>query len=218
MGRSWKYLGKDSGLLIVDLAQKQYEEGLLAASLREREILQKCLEHIIFSITLGINDIYSSMNEDIRKLIIPDESTDDGYARAWCKEDFNQQEKTEKHRYETLSKDIVRSKSEALIADRLFNAGIPFRYEQQLLLGNQFAMHCYYPDFTILNKRTRQVYIWEHLGMMGDKDYCADNLNKLEVYAEYGILPGKNLILTFEGGSKPLSTSYVNKMISTFLK
>ena len=218
LGKTWKYLGNGSETIIRDLAQKQYEEGLLSAALREKNMLEKCLEQINFSIKLGLNDIYGSMNEDIRKLIIPDESTDDGYARAWSKEDFTQQEKTEKHRYETLSKDLVRSKSEALIADRLFNAGIPFRYEQQLLLGNRFAMHCYYPDFTILNKRTRQVFIWEHLGMMGDRDYCSDNLNKIEVYAEYGILPGKNLILTFEGGNKPLSTSYVNKMIETYLK
>ena len=212
------YLGRNESSLITDLAQKQYEQIILSAAIREKEVLQKCLDLISSAIEQGLDSIAESIDPDIVKCIVPDISTDDGFARAWAKEDFTQQEKTEKHRYETLSKDLVRSKSEALIADRLFNAGIPFRYEQQLLLGNRFAMHCYYPDFTILNKRTRQVFIWEHLGMMGDRDYCSDNLNKLEVYAEYGILTGKNLILTFEGGDKPLSTSYVNKMIEAYLK
>ena len=204
--------------LLVDLSQKQYEEVILDAAIKERRILQKCLELISSAIKEGLNNIEGAIDPDIIKFIVPDISTDDGFARAWSKEGFHQQEKTDRHRYETLSKELVRSKSEALIADRLFDAGIPFRYEQQLFLGNQFAMHCFYPDFTILNRRTHEVFYWEHLGMLGNSDYCRDNLNKLEMYAEYGILPGKNLILSFESEGKPLSTAYVSTMIEQYLK
>ena len=214
----WRYLGSDSLSTIQSLAQKQYEEKLLSAALMERESLGKCLDIVCSSIKHGVEGICGLMDEDIRRFVVPDVFTDDGYSRVWMNESFYQQEKTDRHRFETLSKDLVRSKSEVLIADRLYNAGVPFRYEQQLLLGDRFVMHCFYPDFTILNKRTRQIIYWEHFGMMGDKEYCSDNLKKLEVYAEYGVLPGKNLILTFEGGDKQLSTSYVGKMISAYLQ
>ena len=104
-----------------------------------------------------------------------------------------------------------------MIADRLFNAKIPYRYEQLLMLDLRTNLF-YYPDFTILNTRTRQVYYWEHLGLLGDNSYCDDNIKKLCDYAEYGIIHGKNLILSYECEGRPLSTTYVNKMIEEFLK
>ena len=214
-GNKRHYLGKNDGSLIADLVQKQYEEGLLSSALEERRMLQSCLNLIR---ELDKQNTLGSLDEDLKKYIIPDVSTDDGFARSWIEEAFVQQDKTEWHKFETLSKDKVRSKSEVLIADRLFHAGIPFRYEQLLVLGKMFPGHRYYPDFTILNKRTRQVYLWEHFGKMSDRDYCSENLKKLEVYAKYGILPGKNLILTFESEGKPISTAYIDKMIETFLK
>lgn len=46
---------------------------------------------------------------------------------------------------------VVRTKSEALIAELLHASGIPFRYEWELnLRGRDGRFHHYYPDFTIL--------------------------------------------------------------------
>ena len=75
-----------------------------------------------------------------------------------------------------------------------------------------------YPDFTILNKRTRQIIYWEHLGKLGDEDYCTDNIQKLEDYADAGIFQGKNLLLTYECASKPLTTKMIELMIKEFLE
>ena len=74
-----------------------------------------------------------------------------------------------------------------------------------------------YPDFFILNKRTRQEYFWEHLGMMGDSQYAAKNQVKMEQFARQGIIPGKNLIVSFECGERPLSTEYVDRIIKELL-
>ena len=75
----------------------------------------------------------------------------------------------------------------------------------------------YYPDFTVLNKRTRKIYYWEHLGRLGDPEYCFDTLIKLEDYSDNGILLGKNLILTFESQKMPLYTANVDRLIKQFL-
>lgn len=216
-GKKKKYLGKDDEKLLAGLAQKDYEQKLLTTAKRERVELNGLMN--VFSLVphADINQVWSSLDEEVRGFVVPDISTDDGYALKWKKARFAQQRKSSSHRIETLGKDFVRSKSEALIADRLFNAKIPYRYEQLLMLDLRTNLF-YYPDFTILNTRTRQVYYWEHLGLLGDNSYCDDNIKKLCDYADYGIIHGKNLILSYECEGRPLSTTYVNKMIEEFLK
>ncbi|MCR5442298.1 MAG: hypothetical protein K6E89_00940 [Sphaerochaetaceae bacterium] len=209
------YLGKNDALTISALAQKQYETRTLEAVLEQREVLSGCLEKIK-GVSGNVDSVYSDLDEEIRGFVRKDEATDDGYARKWSEEEYAAARKTDKHVIETMNKDLVRSKSEALIADRLFTSGIPYRYEQLLILDMR-KNKIYYPDFTILNKRTHKVIYWEHLGMLGDKKYCLDNLGKLDDYSRYGIIPGKNLILTYESEGRPLSMAYVKTMIKEFL-
>ena len=208
------YLKKGDEKTLKDLAQKEYEERLLGNALEERSQLQTLLK------TMPSTDpktAFQTMDERIRKYVKPDLSPDDAFARRWLATEFEQHRKTEYHRIETLRKDLVISKSEALIADRLFSEGVPYRYEQILRLGKGFNQMVFYPDFTILNKRTRKLFYWEHLGLLGDRNYCQDNLTKLDTYAKYGIIQGKNLILTYESEGKTLSMAYVMKMIKEFL-
>lgn len=69
---------------------------------------------------------------------------------------FEKYEKNKKHPekliHVTKSGYAVRSKSEAIIADALFEHDIPFRYECELSLGEVNL----YPDFTIMNPPDRR--------------------------------------------------------------
>jgi len=94
--------------------------------------------------------------------------------------------------YETKRGEMVRSKSEQYIANFLYDAGIPYRYEMRLVLGGEIR----YPDFVILLPDGREI-IWEHFGL-NDREYMANNMEKLELYARNGYHIGKNLIVTFE--------------------
>jgi ATP-dependent DNA helicase RecQ len=67
--------------------------------------------------------------------------------------------------HRTLSGDFVRSKSEVIIANMLYQSGIPFVYEQPLYAAGWQRS----PDFTI--DWNGQVYYWEHLGMLNIDDY-----------------------------------------------
>ena len=213
-GKGWEYIGSNDEKTVKDLAQKEYEERLLNDALNERILLQSFLKCFHFT---DPDEEIKMLDERIRKYVKPDLSPDDAFARRWLATEFEQHRKTEYHRIETLRKDLVISKSEALIADRLFSEGVPYRYEQILRLGKGFNQMVFYPDFTILNKRTRKLFYWEHLGLMGDRNYCQDNLTKLDTYAKYGIIQGKNLILTYESEGKTLSMAYVKSMIKEFL-
>ncbi len=95
--------------------------------------------------------------------------------------------------HEALSRDMVRSKSEVIIANLLHQARIPFTYEEPLYAddGSFFL-----PDFTV---RVRgEKFYWEHWGMRGNTAYAAHKEKKTLWYDAH--FPGK-LIETVEGST-----------------
>ncbi len=95
--------------------------------------------------------------------------------------------------YKTHSGIMVRSKSERIIADRLFYHGIAFKYEPAFdILGHEI-----YPDFVILRADGR-IIIWEHNGLMNDPEYAQRAIEKIARYNEAGYYQHKNLICTQE--------------------
>ena len=74
-----------------------------------------------------------------------------------------------------------------------------------------------YPDFYVLNTRTRRAYYYEHFGKCDDPDYVNDNLNKLIDYANAGIVAGINLIMTFETRQTPLTPEGVEALVENYL-
>lgn len=112
--------------------------------------------------------------------------------------------------YPTKKDELVRSKSEVLIADMYYEMGIPYRYEAELDLNNGKKK---YPDFTLLKTSTRETLYHEHLGLMDDEEYREANLAKLKEYRKNGIYPGKNLILTYEAEGHYLNIKDVRKVV-----
>ncbi len=82
--------------------------------------------------------------------------------------------------FQTLSGDLVRSKSEVIIANILFQSNIQFEYEKPLFAPNHTWRM---PDFTIRWKG--KDFYWEHLGMLGNEDYDKDWENKKKWYEEF---------------------------------
>ena len=112
----------------------------------------------------------------------------------------------------SISGNIVRSKSEAIIDTFLFKNRIPFRYECLLEL-NGITM---FPDFTIRHPQTGKLYYWEHFGMMDDSRYSKNTCGKLQFYINNGIIPGIQLITTYETKDVPLSVELIEKLIEYY--
>jgi len=85
--------------------------------------------------------------------------------------------------------DLVRSKSELVIADKLHARGVDYAYEQPLRFGDGRVR---YPDFTIADHARGVTYYWEHLGMLDDPGYRARWERKRAEYLAAGILPHEN--------------------------
>ena len=120
--------------------------------------------------------------------------------------------------YLTARGERVRSKSEIIIADTLLRLKIPYRYEYPINVktkkGEKLTL---YPDFTCLNLRTRREFYWEHFGMMDNSEYSGNAVQKLHLYAQNGIIPGRNLIITMETSTIPINTKQIELLAKSYL-
>ncbi len=217
-GNSKTYLGNRNNDTVKDLAKKQYHDKLLNAARVEKGQIERCLKTLVSGRgTTDIDDVYSSLHKAVQELVTPYEETDDGYVEQWYKKNSRYSNNIKETNPALISArgESVKSKSEIIIADRLYHAGIPYVYELPVSFNG--GMSIMYPDFFILNKRTRKEYFWEHQGKMDDSGYCKAAQLKLEEYAANGFILGKNLIFTYEGSSRALSTKYVDALIKEFL-
>ena len=114
--------------------------------------------------------------------------------------------------HKSISGNLVRSKSEALIDTLLYLNKIPYRYECALSLGDVKI----YPDFTIRHPKTGQLFYYEHFGQMDDPHYCRKTCSKLQLYISHGIIPSIHLITTFETRSSPLTADAIEKILQAY--
>ena len=108
---------------------------------------------------------------------------------------------------------LCRSKSEAMIADLLYKAGIPFLYEARLILYDEWGeKKVYCPDFTIELPDGSVIY-WEHFGRMDLPDYRQKNFKRIATYHYNGIYPPDNLIITMESPKGGINVSAILHII-----
>lgn len=124
--------------------------------------------------------------------------------------------------HKTERGELVRSKSELVIADKLFSRGIDYSYERELKLASGV---CCYPDFTIDDDATGKTYYWEHLGMLADPSYKRRWEAKLSQYIKNGIKPhedggGENgtLIVTQDSLGGALDATVIASLIDAVLE
>ncbi|MCH4005799.1 MAG: hypothetical protein LKE86_01180 [Eubacterium sp.] len=108
---------------------------------------------------------------------------------------------------------LVRSKSEAFIYNSLCREKLPFLYEMPWTFdGNSVN-----PDFTILSRKSVQMIIWEHLGLLTSQEYVRQTQWKLHLYLKAGFILGDNLILTADSPENGIDTSEIQKIIQEYL-
>ena len=218
--RSLRYLGKDKEALVKALSQKKYDQSLLKVAARQKAELERTLERLSKGNgPMTLDDVMSSMPKPLKRYIDPNSATDEGFVAMWSQPSpkrFYKGDVPKESPHYTMRGEHVRSKSEILIADRLYCRGVPYHYE--LAFSPNEGVSIRHPDFIVLNTRTLEEFYWEHLGKMDDPRYSASSKEKVEWFAAYGIVPGKRLTVTFETSTSPLNTKYVDKLIELYLK
>jgi len=114
--------------------------------------------------------------------------------------------------YETKNGDMVRSKSELMIANLLYESGLLYKYEAALSLKGKTI----YPDFTILSPNNGALVFWEHCGMMDDHEYYNNFITRKRLYNDCQLFEGSDLVFTFESSLVPLTPKDVQLQIDRF--
>ena len=102
----------------------------------------------------------------------------------------------------------VRSKSEVIAANRLFEEGILFHYEELILQSDEDSFSDFYIPITILEK-----YVWEHFGAVDKEGYFHRTKGKVSDYMNHQWFPGINMITTYETRQHPLTEEMVDHKI-----
>ena len=220
--RQIEYIRKKNKEIIQPLVQKEYVSKVLDAADYQIKIINHMLKKYDSN---EIVNIYKNMHSENKKLILPFEYPEDEYAEIWTKEKEKLKESLrskiidnysfyEENGVCTEKGEYVRSKSEKILADKFFIKNIPYVYEVPLKLKGYGYVK---PDFVVLNKRTRQEYIWEHLGILDNNEYLNKSIKKIQTYEKNGYFVGKNLIITRETSENPLNIKEVEQIIEEYL-
>ena len=244
---SLSYLNHANEKLIKKLASDYYERKMKAIALREKKQIDSCIA--ILEKDKDISDVDNTSKlipEAVTEYAVLSELTAEGYARKWQNSNNvvkkrRSHKQDDYHKYKTLRGEYVGSKSEVIIADRLFVKGIPYHYEIAFtpeaiidksrpvidetgrLLGYEAigfgpdSLDTLHPDFYVLNKRTRKAYYWEHLGKMDDPEYCRKIFNRFMRILDAGYVIGEDLLVTHEDSKNPLMTESIDRIIERYL-
>lgn len=205
------YIPKENRQFIENLAAKKYYSLRIHELTQEIKILDNCLSKY-----KKIKIKSPSLLEEsscYKKFLNPLFHSSSDALNQWLSSDYEHNPAHPEHLiYKTFSGQYVRSKSEVIIANSLYINRIPFRYE----CGITFDNISFYPDFTILHPKTLEIFYWEHFGMMDNYSYCDGAFNKLKVYSNHDILPGINLITTYETQKHPIDSDQIQKLINDY--
>lgn len=198
---------------ICKLAQEKYARSILAVVEKLKDVLRKFESEYNPDL---LNDVYDQMPDELKTYVVSLTPGYEEYGEQWARREYRKKTPPDDKSLKTGNGEYVRSKSELIIANKLKDLGLKYRYENAKVLKGYGTI---YPDFTILDPNTNEEVLLEHFGMMDSPEYLEKSfMGKIRLYAENGIVPGKGLICTYETSDKPLDTDYLELLLESYFK
>lgn len=205
-GSGEKILKKDDERIAL-LIQKDYLQKSLKDLKKELESVNRMQK--IYTGRVA-EEKFAGLTDERQRIVKPITLNDGQFIQRWQEIPFTPKPvDPDIPVYLTMRGERVRSKSEMIIADRLYTNGIPYKYECPLQVGKK-TIH---PDFSILKVSVRKVVYYEHCGKMGDPKYVKDMMDRFDDYNNAGFVPGSNLFLTFESSEHPFDVRVLDELI-----
>lgn len=217
-----RYLRKDEKDIAIAVAQRDYDMQVVKKAEERIKEIERFLDKYE---NTSLKEIYTKMSLGRRDLINAYLDTrivsDDEFVKRWLAVEYESKMFSDDDGNDqvidqaiiTERGERVRSKSEKIIADKLYMLGIPYRYECPVLLESYRGYIKVYPDFTILRMSDRQEVYFEHFGLMDDVDYVNAVMRKLDTYERNGIYLGVNLFFTYETSKRQLNTVALDRLL-----
>ncbi len=208
-----KYIRSSDEALAARLAEKDYAEKTLRLAKEERNAIHRFLNQYKPE---ALTDAYRSLSPGRKRLLGPLSEIDVWADDTWdtpAPQGFSSHQ--EGLLFQTRRGEFVRSKSELLIADFLYEHGLYYIYEQAYYFN--YSTGSSTPDFTVIS-RSGEIYYWEHFGRMDDPEYVQNSfMYKMDRYARDGLFPGKGLIITLENQQQPLTSGKIKQVAEYYL-
>ena len=209
--KQW-YIPKKEHHIAETLASKKLYNAQLQDLKEEQQMIEDFLQEEALRTSKEKQLLQSENYQELLKIHF---NSHPDFIKQWVESDFIKNPvHSETLIHKTLSGQLVRSKSEVIIANKLFLNKIPFLYERGLSLDDNL----FFPDFTICHPKSYKIFYWEHFGMMDKQLYSDHAYNKLKIYSSHGIIPTINLITTYETKEHPLDSTQIDRMIFEYFQ
>ena len=182
------------------MARKEYLRTALERINGNIDILHEVISCIEDTSTEGIlSGLDPAIQKEIvfqkqKEYLLPDDPAEAKALLEWIREPYPKNPNYSQYlKHRTSTGELVRTKSEALIYEKLKEYKLAYRYENQLMAGNTAI----YPDFTI-RRTDGKIFYWEHAGRCDLQSYRDDLIWKIKTYESLGIGQWDNLIISFD--------------------
>ncbi len=210
--RKRSYIPKEKAAMVKAVAQLEYDQAVRKALTQERNRIIRFLKTRNMN---TIENVYNNLCEARKVLVDPIIPTDKSFIEEWKRTHLGQQNDYPAEKgYLTDQGEMVRSKSEKILADLFLKHGIPYTYEPRIILSGARSL-C--PDFALLNTKTRRTIYWEHFGLISDGEYAYKAFSKLRTYEDNGLEVGKDILFSIESDAQPLDQKKIEAKIKKYL-
>ncbi|MBE5906726.1 MAG: hypothetical protein E7277_08085 [Lachnospiraceae bacterium] len=206
-----RYISKKEEAFVRGIAQREYDEKLLKQIEKQKKIIRYILKNYRKD---NVEAVYETLCQGRKDIILPRIVTEKESIEEWLAEHPGDQNAYDKTRsFETIRGEMVRSKSEKILADLFYSKGIPYQYEPRLELGYDTI----YPDFILFHVRRRESTYWEHFGLSDNPEYAVKNFKRLDDYERHGYYVGKDVLFSIESAKNPLDVKLVEEKLQDWL-
>lgn len=197
-----------------DGIQREYYEKLLHLIKQKMLLEKKILDNIEEYEKMDEENALWKICEGKRILLKEHLPTREETIKKWLEQPYSSHNSfVKKENLRSKKGEYMRSLSELQIANMLYEAKIPYKYECPLKIDDRVK----YPDFTIMHPRTLEIIYWEHVGRLEDKNYLVNFIQKIDFYESAGIYQGERLIVTMSCLEEPLRVDQVKGYIDRYL-
>ena len=208
-----KYIKKKDMEIAKTLARNVYYKKLKALLAARLPMLERLNESYRED---EIDSLYDDLSPMRQALFEPVSMTKKGRLSKWLEQPYSGNPMTKSSAEIVTNRlEIVRSKSEKILADMFNAANVPYKYECPLQIRNGYVI---YPDFTFLDPVTLEEIYWEHFGLMDDEEYSNRALEKIKIYEAAGLYMGERLLVSFESSQVFLNLESVRHIIENRLR
>lgn len=208
-----KYIRRSDEKIAEEIVKREYYSSVYKILMKKK----KALNSLFVDFDNQIENCYNRLDEGKKSLIEPIVGTAQSKIVAWYHQEYEiNMSYPENLTHETDRGEMVRSKSEELIANYLYSIKdkVDYRYEMPLKILVNGRIEIIYPDFTIINLRTGEIFYLEHVSRLDLETYHDSFVWKHRAYVENRYIQEGKVIYSFESNGYPFNLRYVKNLIS----